>query len=405
MVCPDGGVHDFRSIETTRQRLRRGKARWWCVGLTGLALAAAACGGPEEPDGLAVTQQGIQNFGNWNVIPNGALRWGAQVAASNNVGTTLFGIGVDNEVYTTNIHDPGGFGGNWRKISSFGIPCCDINDPKPSLAAAGFTGEPNGAGFLGNYFAIVYMHPIERQIYLRIQDQTGSSVVRDWSPIPSSVPLDRGVGLAWLPQNAVSGSRRTLAAVATAVSDHNVYIAGNTLSNGVYNHAAWGSFNPVAAGPVPGDGPVGGGPAIAWACPISSTGVSLVIAVQRSPFPESAGEEVLFTKFNASTIGWSGWTLAQNGLIRQGTTALAPGCGEFDSEMTLFGQGVDDRVYFSQQISGGPAAWTAIGTQIFNPELLGEGGMSRVGAGFSSGTVFLTTADWQVPYINSAFAP
>jgi len=375
----------------------------------GLALIASACGAPEaDTQPTEAREQPLRAFGNWTQTPGGLSFRAPVIIPSDTAGTMMAAVGLDNQIYTTSTQDPGGIGATWRKVSSFG----PSNFPASVVAGVGLLGE---TGAMAN--AVVLAVNRGGQIYIRVQNQTGSVVFHDWDPIP--VPLltsFAGISMTWLPRFSLSGSQRMLILVAHKWFDPGnpdafVYVAGNTLTGGVYNHANWTSFNQMAlpgGGALPGNNPpprdsLGNAfnytplwVAAAWACPPSSNDYSLVVAASqlRDAIDGDAKTQVIyFTKYNALGGGWTRWTEVDRTFL-SGSFGLAAGCGEFTHEMTIAGMEPDGRVYVdAKQISGRPPSWSAIGTQTFGPQIQGPGEFAHVSAGYSGGLAWVTAVN------------
>jgi len=376
----------------------------------GLALVAGACGAPEtDTQATPARQEPLRAFGNWTQMPSGLSYRAPVIITSDSAGTMMAVNGLDDEVYTTSTQDPGGIGAAWRQVSWFGSTG---GPPLSYVAGAGLLGE---TGAMAN--AVVLAVNRGGQIYIRVQNQTGSVVFHDWDPIPlPPLTLFAGISMTWLPRFSLSGSQRTLILVAHRWFDPGnpdafVYVAGNTLTGGVYNHANWTSFNRMTlpgGGALPGNNPpprdsLGNAynytplwVAAAWACPPSSNDYSLVVAASQSEDAIHTGantQVIYFTKYNALGGGWTPWTEADRTFL-SGSFGLAAGCGEFTHEMTIAGMESDGRVYVdAKQISGRPSSWSAIGTQTFGPQIQIPGEIAHVSAGYSNGLAWVTAVN------------
>jgi hypothetical protein len=382
----------------------------------GLALIAGACGAPEtDTHTTEARQQPLRAFGDWTQTPAGLSFRAPVIIPSNSAGTMMAAVGLDDDVYTSSTQDPGGIGVSWRKVSSFGQSVSGFPD---WVAGAGLLGEQ---GAMTNAVVLAYNPWGSGQIFIRVQNQDGSVVFHDWDVIPSlrnpnqNVFL-QGISMAWLPRYSLSGSQRKLIIVAkTAAFEGLVYIAANTLTNGVYDHAGWSTFAPMqlpGGSTLPGTfGP--GGLSVAWACPWNSSEYSLVVAALERDSFSTPNMSMYFTKYNGSTGGWGPWTRAQNGAFLIGYTngiGLAAGCSEFGHEMTLAGLGTDNRVWVdARQVSGGPPSWTPIGTKTFfpysGPMQPNGGNYGQVSAGYSQGQAWVTSVDVLSFNYNKASAP
>src|SRR5262245_20849249 len=217
----------------------------------GLALIAGACGAPEAGTQTTEARQGsLRAFGNWAQIPNGIAYHAPVVIPSDSAGTMIAAVGTDSQVYTTSTQDPGGLGATWRKVSSSFVP--DGDGALSSVAGAGLLGE---TGAMANAVVLAYSEWRTGQIYVRVQNQTGSVIFHDWDaiPVPNSVGA-RTISMAWLPRYSLSGSQRKLIMIAETGGfppDGVVYISGNTLTGGVYNTGSWTAFVPMS---LPGGG-------------------------------------------------------------------------------------------------------------------------------------------------------
>ena len=236
-----------------------------------------------------------------------------------------------------------------------------------------FVDRPAVAGFavssgpLFNTFAIV-ARASDGTYSIRIQNQDGSSVVQDWTALPgswTSVPA-----VAFVPPNSGTSQSATLFVVGRG-QDNRFWEIHNTLSAQLtYSQSNWtGTISPF------GSQTFTSGPALTYSCPPFAGSPSLVIA-------GASGQSFLVSTYAGSS--WSSWT-TQNGAFLSGP-ALAAGCGEFTSEVTLYGLGLDQRVWVGTVVPGTPAGFAPIGTRVFvgTPTATGLG--NRVTVGGRDGT-------------------
>ena len=338
--------------------------------LASTAFGAVSC---DVPDGNDVEQvsSAIHNQGSWVTPPTGTFLAPPAIARNQGGPMTAFGWGMDFNIYVTRQDSSEIWSQGWSKVpgGSFASP--------PAVTAIRQTSGP-----LTGRFAIVAQRA-DNQYYLTIRDQFGGNTVVDWVALPIGT-FNSPPSITHIAPNSPIAPTNTLM-VAGLGMDNRIWVAKNTLlPSGNFSNANW-----VSMGAIQNETFVSA-PAIAPPCNFVYGGAGVFIAAQ------AADTTFRRTKWNGSSF--STWTGVPAGTFNSGP-ALATGCGSPAAEVAIYGLGNDNRIYYSTQLTGGPAGFTVIGTQTFQGTPSATGFVRTMGVESvmvatmnSAGSMFTSTA-------------
>jgi hypothetical protein len=330
------------------------------VALSGIG----ACG--TGPEGDTVEQRALGTFPGWSQMPPLVLEDAPALARATLTNLTAFGLANDFQIYQTHQITAGSWAGaSWSLLS--GGRFASI----PRVVAPSVT-----SGNLFNTFAIVALKS-DGRIYLRIQNQSASTIVEDWTAVNPNQTFFGPPAIGFVPSNSQGGPLNTLVIFARG-TDNRLYWAKNALgANNTYNPTGWTTFGPIGN---PSQ-TINSAPAVTYSCG-NGNGSIVVSALAGSSF------EVL-EFFYPDWLYWGAlpgpWASAP---------ALSLGCGEFSHEITLWARENSGQVVATTQISSGNGTLHGVGNQLFDasPEATGFGttvyvsAINTDGVGFTNST-------------------
>jgi hypothetical protein len=361
-------------------------------GITRLASAAAfvglvsqGCGRMEDSD-VETTQSALGSFGaTWTDMMGTANDGPALAIGPSLTAYALVGSSSPRQIFVTNQNGAGNWTGSWAALSSAG------EDFASRPSATGFAGVLTGS--LSTKLAIVAMRP-SGEYALTIRDQTGVVVEQNWIGVPNGT-FSSAPAIAFIPPNSANGPVATLVLAGRATTnDSRIWIATNTLHNYgsgfVYENTKWSGFSPVFSKTFAGP------PALAYAYPTGAGSLTLVLAAR-----DSAGQFWVSKFFGSS---WTDWAPVANGLFFDGP-ALSVGNSNAIREITIYGRGTDNKMYWSTQLSGGAVGFTAISNDLFlgSPQAIGQPGAGTLGSRSLATVTAIKSGNH--PYSNKANSP
>jgi hypothetical protein len=344
------------------------------VGSIVAVVSIAALGCAAEESDIETEQSALVSFGSWTSMTSPVLDDGPALAFGPSL--TAYGLkSVGKQIFVTNQNGAGNWTGSWSQLSNSGAAFAT----RPSATA--FPGVTTGS--LAGKFAIVAMRDDgSKQYFLTIRDQTGTVVEQDWIAVPGGI-FASAPAITFVPPSPPNGPSATLV-LAGRGTDARIWVATNSLRNlgagFVYENNRWGGFHPV---PDQNGKQFTGSPAITYAVPAGSSSTVLILAAR-----DFIDGSFYSSKFNGTS--WSAWVQVANGTFIDGP-ALGTGFVNNNGETTIFGTGMDSHIYYSTQLSGGAAGFTAIGTETFvgSPQAVGTQVLTNHGkvwvAGIKSG--------------------
>jgi hypothetical protein len=346
--------------------------------LFGLLLAAAAspqlaCAGADGD--MASRESALGVFSGWNKIRMQTH----DAPALAKVGITMTAVGygageLEGQIVMT----------SQTGKASWDRPKVIPNSGPPFLERPAVVGFAVTSGPLVNHFALIARRSDNNGYYIRIQNQTGSSVIQDWTRIGGGIYAS-GPAAAFVPPGSLTGPQATLVVVGLGL-DNRFWQATNTLvGNETYSHAAWMGPNV----PFPEQTFVSA-PAIAYACP-RVAGVPSLVAAGRTPFSN-------YVMASGNSTGWTGW-VPMNGTFESGP-AIGVGCSATATEISVYGRQADDRIWAGVYKPGVPnAGFTPMGTMPFvgSPTAAGFNDTVTVAANGGIGGITPSTNSAQSP--------
>lgn len=335
-----------------------------------LGLAPSGCGGPEGDAGIETVRNEYWYFGGWTSIPGKTLVDSPALAKGAGTTLTAFGLGNDGQIWTTAQDGTGHWTGTWTALPGGTFAS------RPAAAVIDLT-----SGQLVNHFAIVAMRS-DGKYYVRVQDQTGSSVVSDWAPLRywlnsqfhdlfwSSAPA-----MTFVPPGSLHTAR--------------LVIAGTTSGGTIGSHAHYffndrysiDNFGSMPTEPFSLPLPADTAPALAFV-PLQSDSQSYLAMAWGVEGASGLNYKMIWLKEASSHQGvWRGPVQAvPNAAFNSGPALAGTNQGQFGREVTLYGVGLDSRLYVANDPASGNFA--PVSTQIVgsNPSALGVGGMVNVTA-------------------------
>ncbi len=342
--------------------------------LGALALVnLAGCG--DEGNDLQTAHGALGTFIAWQHITNGAFRPGNPALATGGPGAVFYGWGTDPPTGSvwfnaSPLHN------NWTELLG---------------ASIAFAGPPAAAEFdvYGNNQLLVDAvaeADANGTFYVRIS-QGGGAGMPDWTAIPNAVFLGQpalATSMSW----AASGPKSTLF-LAGRGTDNRIWVAENSLVNGIYSANGWSGFSPIPGGTFPA------APAITWSCPRSASDPIVTAA--------AVGFDGQIYTSRLIGLSWTAWTPIPNGSFPAKPAGIVTSCNSVKKNTVVFALGMDSRIWFSQDHGTGTfdAGFSPIGSQTFTD---GPGAFATrattnsataviVAARASDQTLFFTDAD------------
>jgi hypothetical protein len=375
-------IPSFHATKNPRDRRRLGS-------LLALGAAATLLGcGEVGGDATETVRSELGDFGPWVSTGGPTLVFSPALAKGRNTTLTAFGWGTDHQIWTTAQNASGQWTGVWTALpggTSFGGRVAAVALDVPS-------------GPLVDHFAIVAMRmdsPNFNNYYIRIQNQSGSDVVKDWEVMPAPVfggGWFSAPALAFIPASDSTDPDSRLIWAGLGYNGH--YAFDRKLTNNQY-----GSGNPTCHGldylnGVYEDGTDIEGrsaPALAFFPPTIKGQRYLAMAMGVKG--DEYGHVAYKTTFSTPT--WcdpnGGWNLATdvpNGLFMSGP-ALAVTKRSGLSEMTLYGLGLDSRIYATYPFVAN-TTFFQVSPQTFEgpPGALGVGGGTVIVSALMNGNAY-----------------
>jgi hypothetical protein len=326
-----------------------------------LALGAAAtlpsCG-DVNGDATETVRGELGDFGPWVSAGGPTLIDAPALAKGQNTTLTAFGWGSDFQIWTTAQNANGQWTGVWTAL------------PGGTVASRPAAVAMNSGPFAG-HFVLAALRS-DGHVWLRIQDQTGSDVAYDWRPL---TVYNSGV-----PYSPTFFSAPAITFAAPFPDNVGLFVAGLGYSNRIdlwvlpLNSQAdlltdnwWG---------VSSDPGFVSAPALAY-LPPSARGQEFIYLAAGVEGPYGTTYK---TTTRARMLDFLPWQDVPNANFISGPALAVAGPVGVGMEMTLYGVGLDSRVYASTQIPNG--GFSQLSPQIVggNPSALGVGRTVSVSA-------------------------
>jgi len=221
-------------------------------------------------------------------------------------------------------------------------------------SATGFPGITSGG--LAGKLAVVAMANSDSHYWLTIRDQDGGGVEQNWIQVPFGVFLS-APGIAFIKNFAAIGPSKTLVLVGRG-TDSKIWFATNTLrvppggSSIAYENSRWSGFQPIKTKTFVG------APAITYGFARGNFEPMLMVAAR-----DSNGHFWSTKSFDA--VNWSDWVEVPFGTFFDGPALGTGVSGNMQPEVTIFGRGLDNKVYVSAWPTTGVGGFSAITNATF----------------------------------------
>jgi hypothetical protein len=297
---------------------------------------------------------------------------------------TAFGWGTDGAIWTTAQNQSGQWTTNWTPLPGGAFTS------RPAVALLDV-----GSGPFRDHFAIAAMRS-DGHYYVRIQNQTGSDVIKDWTPVGFHDYWGQWHDLSWTTAPAIafvpasswtSGFARLVIAGATTQGQldvRNDWFVNSNVDNGEYEELPWDQ------GPAP---LTDSAPALTFVPPRGAGQPYLILGWG---VEDSRGIWFKASWLNPASGGqWQATLNFTNGIFSSGPAFGQGWQANSGREVTLYGRGLDSRIWVTNQLANG--GFSPIGTQTF--------GSNVSAVGIYPHTVYVSALINGVPFTSRAYSP
>jgi hypothetical protein len=294
-----------------------------------IGITVQGCGEVGDGESIETRQSALGQFGLWLIAPGGAFQEPPALAKGPSGTLAAFGWRSDSQVWVTSQNTSRQWTGTWTQVSNSG----GAFTSKPSAVAFDV---PSGS--LVGRFAIVARRS-DNQYYITIRDQNGGGIVQNWSAIPGAT-FSSSPAITFIPSRSGREPKGTLVLTGRR-ADNRIWESRNKLGAGdVYFHQAWSAWTQI------GTQTFVGSPAISYGCSAGTVGFYSIYVAGRL-----SDGTFYWNSFDGTS--WGTWLVAHDGTFSDGPALASRTTCDVLAETTIFGRGLDNRIWYSTELSAG----------------------------------------------------